>query len=88
MKTFLVIECDTEFHTVFVHQVTREFTADPDANRGVAYHRSASQSSEIADPPSPEFYGKLDALLLTAGKLADAAPITPVVEQPEAQPAA
>jgi len=76
MKRFFVIDADTEMHSVFVHELTREFTAE-DGDRAIAYHRAASADSLICDSLSPRFYGKLDALLITADKLNNAAPITP-----------
>jgi hypothetical protein len=81
MKRFVVIECDTEFSSVFVHEVKQEFTADNDPAKGVAYFRNPSDHALICDQPGPKFYGRLDALLITAGKIKNAAPIEPETVQ-------
>ena len=75
MRRFFVIEADTNYNTVWVHEVTQTFTDT------VNYHREASADSVINDFLGPKFYGKLDALLITAEKLKNAPPI--VVVTPE-----
>jgi len=86
MKRFLVIECDTAYLTVLVHEVTQEFTADDDPGRGVAYHRGPSESSLICDGLGSKFYGKLDALLVTRDRIEDAMPIEPEPPAPKVHP--
>jgi hypothetical protein len=77
MKRFIVIECDTEFSSVFVHEVKQEYTADEDPDKGVGYFRNPSDHALICDQPGPKFYGRLDALLVTRGKIEHAPAIIP-----------
>jgi hypothetical protein len=77
MKRFIVIECDTEFNPIFTYEVSREFTADDDPNKGVAYYRHPADHSLFMELLGPKFYGKLDALLINRSRIEDAAPIEP-----------
>lgn len=77
MKRFFVIECDTEYNSIWVHEVGKEFTAEKDDNRGVQYFRSPSQQPLICEFPGPKFYGQLDTLLITKNKLEQAEAIVP-----------
>ena len=81
MKRFVVIECDTEYSSVFVHHVEQEYTAEEDPAKGVAYYRNPSDHALICDQPGPKFYGRLDALLVTRGKIEHAPAIIPETVQ-------
>lgn len=81
MKRFLVIETATDDSWAWVYEVTREFTP-LDGDKGVAYYRNPSHQAMFFDLPSPEFYGKLDALLVTRGKVEVAQPIVPTAPPP------
>src|ERR1700691_3162253 len=76
MQRFLVIECSTEYNSVWVYEVQREFTSNQ-ADKGVTYYRSPSDSSLFLDPIDPKFYGKLDAVLITRQKIDEAQPMEP-----------
>jgi hypothetical protein len=67
MKRQFVIECDTEMSTVFVDEVTKDFE-----NGTVNYHKEAGGKPLLFGFLGPKFYGQLDALLITAEKIADA----------------
>jgi hypothetical protein len=75
MEQFFVIEIVGGGFTR-VLAVEREFTTT-----GVSYKRGAKDSSLINTYQiNPQFYGQLDALLITPAKLAAAAPIVPEKE--------
>jgi hypothetical protein len=76
MQRFMVIECSTEYNSVWVYEVQREFTSNQ-ADKGVTYYRSPSDSSLFFDPIDPKFYGKLDAVLISRQKIDEAQPIEP-----------
>ena len=81
MKLHYVIECDTEMYSVFVRSVKQEYSSDPDAgDKQVIYYHSANEPIPVMEPLGPKFYGHLDALLVTKGKIEDAAPVTPEAE--------
>jgi hypothetical protein len=76
MKQSFVIDVDTELSCVFVFAVQQSFTG---ANV-VRYERPiyGSERPVIIGTPDPRFYGRLDALLMTSDKLANAEPIVPL----------
>ena len=80
IKSF-VIEVNTEDNFVRVFEVAREYTADHDPQRGVAYHRAATDIGVVRNiGVNPRLWGKLDALLVTHEKIENAAPIEPMNE--------
>lgn len=72
MKRFLLIECDTRFSSVFVREVTQNFK-----DGMVNYTHEVGSKFDIQEFPGPKFYGMLDVLLVTAGRIANAEPIEP-----------
>ncbi len=80
MKRFFVIECDTEFYSVYVYEVQRRFTEK------VVYEHEACAEMAICGPVSPKFYGQLDRLLVTKASIAEASPITPEAPVEEVKP--
>jgi len=77
MKRHFVIECDTEYNSVFVYEVSRDFSSTVD------YHREPVVEAVFHDFLSPKFYGKLDAILFSKERIENAPPITPQAETPE-----
>lgn len=71
MERYFVIE--VEDHSVWVYEVSRDFSSTVDYKREAESHSIVSSHGA----PTPKFYGKLDALLLTADRIEKAAPITP-----------
>lgn len=71
MRQQIVIETDSEMGTVFAYAVSMDYTDK------VNYRREASDKPLLCRVLGPKFYGELDALLVTADKIKDAAPITP-----------
>lgn len=71
MKTQFVIECDTDYCTISVHEVTKKITGD-----GVEYGREVCNPI-FSDFIGPRFYGKLDTLLISRERIKEAPPITP-----------
>jgi hypothetical protein len=74
-EKFFVVECDTEYSAVYVYEVSKDYEGGT-----VNYHRSAKDGSVVNGHLTPKFYGKLDALLVTADKIKDAKPIVPEKE--------
>ena len=70
MKRFIVIECDTEFSSVFVREARQDYR-----DGTVNYRHEAGANSLICDSPSPRFYGRLDALMITRDRIEKAKPI-------------
>ena len=66
-----MIDVDSDSDFVHLFEVTKTYSETVD------YHRSSGALSLIVERANPKFYGKLDALLLTNEKLANAAPIQP-----------
>lgn len=71
MKRQFVIEVDSAFETVFVHEVSKNCVA------GDWTYTRLSDDAIIQAFPDPKFYGQLDALLLTHSRIRNAKPITP-----------
>lgn len=72
MERHFVVECDSAMSTVFVYEVTKEYTSE-----GAVYHREAERGQLFNEFPGPKLYGKLDLLLITADRIKDAKPIAP-----------
>jgi hypothetical protein len=72
MTRFFVIQCSSETNIVFVKEAWQDFSKDT-----VEYRHVAGSPALICATRGPEFYGKLDVLLVTARKIANAAPIIP-----------
>lgn len=81
MERQFVIECDSRSNVVFVREVTRNYSST------VNYHHEAGAEILVSGHPDPEFYGKLDALLVTRDRIQNAPPITPGPPQTESIPA-
>jgi hypothetical protein len=79
MKRQFVIECDTEYQMIFVHEATKEFTADA-GDHAVIYYRNVDKPI-FSDFIGPRFYGQLDTILFSQERLDNAPPIE--IELPE-----
>lgn len=81
MKTFFIIEADTEMHSLFAYAVERE-------NDGVGdfyiYKRRMACDATVQEIDPPKFFGQLNALLPTRETINHAKPLTLVAEKVEA----
>lgn len=88
MKTFFIVEADTEMHSLFAYRA--EYVRDPSDFHFMVYRRKLGIDADVQQIDPSTFYGQLNALLPTKEtinhapkmKLAapDAAPIMPEKE--------
>ena len=76
MRKYFVLEVNYANGIVYTHEVS-----EPELGVDAVYHytRAAGSDCLIATEVGARFYGKLDALLVTRKKVADAEPIEPEV---------
>lgn len=78
-KRFFVVECDSEFNSVYVYAVNKDYK-----HGTVNYHHNATDASVVSGPLGPKFYGQLNSILVTSETIRNAEPITPDPPTPTA----
>ncbi len=74
MERYFVIETKSDEAYAHVYEVTKDYSVN-----GVEYRRPAEGTTRVmCSRVNPEFFGKLDAVLVTKDKLDNARPIDPI----------